>query len=59
MDPDHVISGTEVTGSTRESILYLLELRLLYYTVYPYLYDTGLFYDTNIQYTQLLYWAIR
>lgn len=24
--------------------------------LYIYSYDTGLFYDTNIQYTQLLYW---
>ena len=33
MDPDYVISGTEVTGSNRESIYCLLHLRLLYYSV--------------------------
>ena len=30
MDPDHVISETGITGSNRESILYLLHPRLLY-----------------------------
>ena len=33
MDPDHVINGTGITGSNRESIYYLLNLRLLYYPV--------------------------
>ena len=40
-DPDHVISGTEITGSNRESIYCLLHLRLWCYPVYLYLYDTG------------------
>lgn len=30
MDPEHVINEMGITGSTRESILYLLHLRLLY-----------------------------
>lgn len=58
MDPEHVISGTEITGSNRESMFYLLNLRLLYYFALFYLYDTGSVYYTNIQYAQLLYWAI-
>lgn len=39
MDPDHVISGTGITGSNRESIYYLLHLRCgitllyLYYSI--------------------------
>lgn len=32
MDPDHVISGTGITGSNRESIYCLLHLRLLHYS---------------------------
>ena len=59
MDPDHVISGTGITGSNRESILYLLHLRCGITLLYIYLYDTGSLYYTNIQYAQLLYWAIR
>ena len=56
-DPEHVTSETVITGSNRESIYYLLNLRLLYYFALFYLYDTGSVYYTNIQYTQLLYWA--
>ena len=58
MDPDHVISGTGITGSSRESIYCLLNLRCGITLLYIYLYDTGFVYDTNIQYTQLLSWAI-
>ena len=58
MDPDHVISGTGITGSNRESIYCLLHLMLLYCSFCLYSCDTGSLYDTNIQYTQLLYWAI-
>ena len=58
MDPYHVISGTEITGSNRESIYCLLYLRLLYYSACLYSCNTGSLYYTNIQYTQLLYWAI-
>lgn len=58
MDPEHVTSETVITGSNRESILYLLDLRLPYYSFCLYLYDTGSLYDANIQYVQLLYWAI-
>ena len=58
MDPDHVISGMGITGSNRESIPYLLHLRLLYCSFCLYSYNTGSLYYTNIQYTQLLYWAI-
>lgn len=57
MDPDRVISGMRITGSNREPILYLLHLSYSVVLIYIYLYDTGLFYNTNIQYTQLLYWA--
>ena len=32
-DPEHVTSETVITGSNRESILYLLHLGLLYYSV--------------------------
>lgn len=59
MDPDHVISGTEVTGSNRGSIYCLLNLRCGITLLYIYLYNIGFLYYTNIQYTQLLYWAIR
>ena len=58
MDPDHVISGAEITGSNCESILYLLHLSYSVVLIYLYLCDTGLLEQTNIQYTQLLYWAI-
>lgn len=56
-DPERVTSETVIIGSNRESIYYLLNLRLLYYFALFYLYDTGSVYYTNIQYTQLLYWA--
>ena len=58
MELNHVISGTGITGFNREFIYCLLHLRLWCYPVYLYLYDTGSLYYTNIQYTQLLYWAI-
>ena len=58
MDPDHVISGTGITRSNRESIFYLPYLRYSVVLIYLYSCDTGSFYYTNIQYTQLLYWAI-
>jgi len=58
MDPDHAISGTEVTGSTHESIYCLLHLHYNITLFYLYLYNTGSLYYTNIQYTQLLHWAI-
>lgn len=58
MDPDHVISGMGTTGSNRESIYYLLNLRCGISSFYIYLYYIGSFYDANIQYVQLLYWAI-
>lgn len=57
-DPKHVTSETVITGSNRESIYYLLNLRYGITLPYIYLYDTGFVYDTNIQYTQLLSWAI-
>lgn len=55
MDPDHVISGTVITGSNRESILF----RLLYYPALSLFvqYWFSLLYQYT-QYTQLLYWAI-
>lgn len=59
MDPDHVINGTEITGSNRESIYCLLNPSYSVVLIYLYSCDTGSLYDTNIQYTQLLYWAIR
>lgn len=59
MDPDHVISGTGITGSNRESIYCLLHLSYSVIMFYLYLYNIGFLYYTNIQYTQLLYWAIR
>lgn len=58
MDPDHVISGTEITGSNRESIYCLLNPSYSVVLIYLYSYDTGSLYDTNIQYTQLLHWVI-
>ena len=57
MDPDHVISGTEITGSNRESIYCLLNPSYSVVLIYLYSCDTGSLYDTNIQYTQLLHWA--
>lgn len=58
MDPDHVTSETVITGSNCESIYCLLHLRCGITLLYIYLYDTGSLYCTNIQYAQLLYWAI-
>ena len=50
MDPDHVISGTGITGSNRESILYLLHLRLLYYPALSLFirYWVGLLYQYTV-----------
>lgn len=59
MDPEHVISGTKITGSNRGSIYCLLHLHYNITLFYLYLYNTGSLYYTNIQYTQLLHWAIR
>lgn len=58
MDPDHVTSETGITGSNRESIYYLLNLRCGISSFYIYLYYIWSLYDANIQYVQLLYWAI-
>lgn len=57
-DPDHVTSEMGITGSNRGSILYLLDLSYSVVLIYLYSYNTGPFYYTNIQYVQLLYWAI-
>ena len=57
MDSDRVTGEMGITGSNR-SIFCLLHLRLLYYSFCLYSSNTGSLYYANIQYTQLLYWAI-
>lgn len=47
-----------IIGSTRESIYCLLNPSYSVVLIYLYLYNIGFLYYTNIQYTQLLYWAI-
>ena len=57
MDPDHVTGKMVIIGSTRESIYCLLNPSYSVVLIYLYLYNIGFLYYTNIQYTQLLYWA--
>lgn len=59
MDPEHVISKMELQDPTVSPYIICCILGCCIALFYIYSYDTGLFYDTNIQYTQLLHWAIR
>lgn len=57
MDPSYITSEMGITGFNR-SILFCCILGCGVALLYIYLYDTGSLYCTNIQYAQLLYWAI-
>lgn len=53
MDPDHVNSGTEITGSNRESIYCLLHLSYSVVLICFYLYDTWLVYYSLEEYADM------